>query len=142
MNWDTYFLNLADAVALKSKDQSTQIGAVIVGEDNEILSTGYNSFPRGINDDLPERQLRPEKYFWFEHAERNAIFNAARHGVRLKGSRIFLNCNVICSRCSRAVINTGIVEVIYGSKNIRTEKWDEESKRSTQMLREAGVLIR
>ena len=64
MEWTEYFLNIAEQVKRKSKDQSTQIGAVIVGEDKEVLSTGYNSFPRGLDDSLPERQERPEKYFW------------------------------------------------------------------------------
>ena len=86
MNWIEYFRNIAHQVKLKSKDNNTQIGAVIVGKDNEILSTGYNSFPRGINDLIPSRQERPEKYYWFEHAERNAIYNAARIGVSTKGS--------------------------------------------------------
>ena len=63
MNWTEYFLNIAEQVKLKSKDNSTQIGAVIVGEDNEVLSTGYNSFPRGMDDTVSERQERPEKYF-------------------------------------------------------------------------------
>ena len=90
MNWTEYFLGLAEQVKLKSKDQSTQIGAVIVGEDNEVLSTGYNSFPRGMDDSKQERQERPEKYFWFEHAERNAIYNAARVGTPLKLSLIHI----------------------------------------------------
>ena len=63
MNWTEYFLNIAEQVKLKSKDNSTQIGAVIVGEDNEVLSTGYNSFPRGMDDTVSERQERPGKYF-------------------------------------------------------------------------------
>jgi len=77
IDWQDYFIGIANQVKLKSKDKNTQIGAVIVGEDNEVVSTGYNSFPRGIDDDVPERQERPEKYHWFEHAERNAIYNAA-----------------------------------------------------------------
>ena len=76
MNWLEYFYDMANLVAKKSKDQSTKIGAVIVGADNEIRSTGYNSFPKGLNDDLQERQERPEKYYWIEHAERNALYNA------------------------------------------------------------------
>ena len=91
MKWTDYFLNIAEQIKLKSKDESTQIGAVIVGDDNEILSTGYNSFPRGLNDNKPERQERPEKYFWFEHAERNAIYNAARIGTPLVNSTIYLS---------------------------------------------------
>jgi len=86
MEWDDYFLNIAENVKLKSKDKRTQIGAVIVGKGNEIVSTGYNSFPRNINDSIEERQVRPEKYYWFEHAERNAIYNAARIGVSLPQS--------------------------------------------------------
>ena len=81
MNWTEYFLNIAETVKLKSKDKRTQIGAVIVGRDNEIVSTGYNSFPRGIDDEVDERQVRPEKYYWIVHAEMNAILNAARIGV-------------------------------------------------------------
>ena len=59
---EEYFLQIAEVVKLKSKDESTQIGAVVVGEGNNVLSTGYNSFPRGLDDSLKERQERPEKY--------------------------------------------------------------------------------
>jgi dCMP deaminase len=97
MRWVEYFQNLAHQVKLKSKDERTQIGAVIVGKDKEIVSTGYNSFPRGIKDNVKERQERPEKYFWFEHAERNAIYNAARIGVSTKGCTMYLSCGIPCS---------------------------------------------
>ena len=90
MEWNRYFFNIAEEVKKKSKDKNTQIGAVIVGQDKEIVSTGYNSFPRGIDDNKIERQEKPEKYFWFEHAERNAIYNAARIGVSTKGCTIYL----------------------------------------------------
>lgn len=71
ISWAEYFRKIAHTIKLKSKDQNTQIGAVIVGQNNEIVSTGYNSFPRGIHDGMEHRQERPEKYYWFEHAERN-----------------------------------------------------------------------
>ena len=90
MVWKDYFVSIAEQVKEKSKDIKTKIGAVIVGKDNEILSTGYNSFPRGLNDNVVQRQERPEKYFWFEHAERNAIYNAARIGVSLKQSTVYI----------------------------------------------------
>ena len=80
-SWDEYFLTLCDAVALKSKDRSTKLGCVIVGVGHEVRSTGYNGFPRGVNDNVDARHQRPEKYKWTEHAERNAIYNAARCGV-------------------------------------------------------------
>lgn len=65
VSWDDYFMTMVYLVAMKSKDESTHIGAVIVGPDNEIRSTGYNSFPRKMNDGLEERQKRPQKYFFF-----------------------------------------------------------------------------
>jgi dCMP deaminase len=141
MNWTEYFLNIAEQVKLKSKDQSTQIGAVIVGIDNEVLSTGYNSFPRGLDDSLPERQERPEKYFWFEHAERNAIYNAARVGIPLKGSSIYLTSGLPCMDCARGIVNSGIKIVhckeICTTKN--KDKWDESQRKSLELLRECDV---
>ena len=104
MNWTDYFINIAEQVKEKSKDINTKIGTVIVGKDKEILSTGYNSFPRGLNDELSERQERPEKYFWFEHSERNAIYNAARIGVSLKESTAYLTSGLPCMDCARGLV--------------------------------------
>jgi dCMP deaminase len=143
MNWKEYFRNIAHQVKLKSKDERTQIGAVIVGEDNEIVSTGYNSFPRGIIDDISERQERPEKYFWFEHAERNAIYNAARIGVSTKGTTMYLTCGIPCADCCRGIINAGITTIVceVGDAGAKGPKWEESGKRSLQMFNEAGVKI-
>lgn len=143
MNWTDYFLNIAEAIKLKSKDKSTQIGAVIVGKDNEILSTGYNSFPRGLNDSIEERQERPEKYFWFEHAERNAIFNAARIGVSLKNSTIYITSGIPCMDCARGIVNSGIKTVWckYTCTTKNKEKWEESQKRSLQLFDECGVQV-
>ncbi len=144
MNWIEYFLNIAEQVKLKSKDQSTQIGAVIVGIDNEVLSTGYNSFPRGMDDSKEERQERPEKYFWFEHAERNAIYNAARVGTPLKNSTIYLTSGLPCMDCARGIVNSGI-KIVYCKEVCTTknkEKWDESQKKSFQLLLECGVDVK
>ena len=142
MRWVEYFRNLAHQVKLKSKDERTQIGAVIVGKDKEIVSTGYNSFPRGIKDNIRDRQERPEKYFWFEHGERNAIYNAARIGVSTKGCTMYLSCGVPCSDCARGIINAGITRIFCerggGAKGI---KWAESAERSWQMFEEAGVSV-
>ena len=141
MEWTEYFLNIAEQVKRKSKDQSTQIGAVIVGEDKEVLSTGYNSFPRGLDDSLPERQERPEKYFWMEHEERNSIYNAARIGVSLKNSTIYLTSGLPCMDCARGIVNSGIKTVyckqICTTKN--KDKWDESQKKSLELLRECDI---
>jgi dCMP deaminase len=143
MNWTEYFLGIAEQVKLKSKDQSTQIGAVIVGIDNEILSTGYNSFPRGMDDSKIERQERPEKYFWFEHAERNAIYNAARIGVSLKNSTIYLTSGLPCMDCARGIVNSGI-KIVWCKKECTTknkEKWEESQMKSFQLLNECGIQV-
>lgn len=143
MNWNEYFLSIAESVKSKSKDRGTQIGAVIVGKDNEIVSTGYNSFPRGIDDEVEERQVRPEKYFWMVHAELNSILNAARIGVSTNGCKIFLTCGVPCSGCGRAIINAGITEVYCKIEDTtkNREKWDEESSKTKQMFKESKVKI-
>ena len=119
MNWTDYFYNISQQVKEKSKDERTKVGAVIVGKDKEIVSTGYNSFPRGIVDNRPERQERPEKYYWFEHAERNAIYNA-RIGVSTRGCTMYLTCGVPCADCARGIINGGISR-IFVTRSSRTE---------------------
>jgi len=141
MKWSEYYLGIAEAVKLKSKDQSTQIGAVIVGDDKQIVSTGYNSFPRSIVDGNDERQLRPEKYYWMEHAERNAIYNAALNGVSTKGTSIYLTCGIPCCDCARGIINSGIKKVYCKEQDTtkNREHWDEHAKRSMEMFTEADV---
>tara|TARA_Y100000389_G_C17421342_1_gene496899 strand:- start:88 stop:528 length:441 start_codon:yes stop_codon:yes gene_type:complete len=142
MNWDEYFINIAEQVKLKSKDKRTQIGVVVVGKDNEIVSTGYNSFPRGIDDNISDRQERPEKYFWFEHAERNAIYNAARIGVSTLGTTMYMTCGMSCSDCARAIINSGVSKIVLRKgKGAKGNKWNESAERSMKMFKEAGVIV-
>ena len=142
MNWIEYFYNIAEEVKKKSKDKNTQIGAVIVGIDKEIVSTGYNSFPRGIDDERAERQEKPEKYFWFEHAERNAIYNAARIGVSTKGCTMYLTCGIPCADCARGIINAGISKIyVRKGGGAQSQKWLDSGERSRQMFKEAGVKI-
>lgn len=144
MNWQTYFRTIVGTVKLKSKDKYTQIGALVVGKNNEIVSTGYNSFPRGIDDSHSERQERPEKYYWFEHAERNAIYNAARIGVSTEGCTMYLTCGIPCADCARGIINAGIVKIVCEMDPLfgaRGDMWEEHAKRSLIMFEEAGVEI-
>jgi dCMP deaminase len=142
MNWDEYFINIAEQVKLKSKDNNTKIGVVLVGKNNEIVSTGYNSFPRGINDDVAERQEKPEKYFWFEHAERNCIYNAARIGVSTLGTTMYMTCGISCADCARAIISAGVEKIVLRSgKGAMSPKWQESAERSNQMFKEAGIIV-
>jgi dCMP deaminase len=139
-NWDEYFMIMAKVIATRSKDQSTKVGAVIVGPDHEIRSTGYNGMARGVNDDVAYRHQRPEKYKWFEHAERNAIYNAARMGAHLLNCKIY-GTQIPCTDCSRAIIQAGLREVIVESLTVN-ERWIEDALRSQDMFHESGVLIR
>lgn len=142
-SWDDLFIATAQLYATKSKDRNTKIGAVLVGPDNEVVSTGYNSFPRDLDDSVEERYMRPEKYYWTEHAERNCLYNAARMGIRTKGCRMFLSCWIPCTDCARAIIQCGVVEVILGAaQNAASSKWQAEGERSEQMFKEAGVEVR
>lgn len=140
MNWDNYHMGICDAVSLRSKDESTKLGAVIIGDGNELRSSGYNSFPRGVDDYVPARQQRPLKYKWFVHAEANAIFNAARVGTPLLGCRIYCAWPP-CPNCAMAIISCGIREVVVRSLDVPS-RWQGDMSISATMLDEAGVVLR
>jgi len=145
ITWDQYFMSMAYFVSMKSKDKSTKVGCVIVGDDNEVVSTGYNSFPRLLNDNVPERSERPLKYMFVEHAERNAIANAARIGVSTKNCRIFTPWYP-CVECSRMMIQSGIKEIIlhteFPGNVVNTDQWSDSMKVGQEMLKECGVDVR
>jgi len=139
MHWDEYFMNMANLVSTKSKDRSTKVGCVIVGPNHEIRTTGYNGFCRGIDDDVNERHERPEKYFWAEHAERNALYNAARNGISMDGCDAYVTM-VPCADCTRGLIQSGIKRVVVKNYDDDTsEKWLDSFTRSNQMMSETGV---
>ncbi len=143
ISWDSYFMTLAYLVAMKSRDKSTKLGAVIVGPDKEIRSTGYNSFIRNINDSIQERQERPEKYYWFEHAERNAIYNASLIGISLKNCTIYVP-GMPCSDCIRGILQSGIIEIVLHDRWLKNqpEKWTDSGNRSKIMCLEKDIPIR
>jgi dCMP deaminase len=143
-NWDEYYLDICKVVAARSKDPNTQIGCVIVGPAHEIRSTGYNSFPRGIRDNVPERLERPAKYLWIEHAERNAICNAARSGTATEGCTIYVEI-MPCMDCARAIVQAGIREVVVSNVRMTlysSAYYDEHFGNSEVLFREAGVAVR
>ncbi len=140
-DWDGRFMRLALHVAEWSKDRSTKVGAVIAGQENEVRSIGYNGFPRNINDDEPSRHERPAKYSWTEHAERNAIYNAARIGVPLEGCRIYLPW-FPCIDCARAIVQSGLKELIAFKPDTDHPKWGEDFKLAISLFDESGVQVR
>ena len=138
INWDEYFMGIAMLAARRSKDPNTQVGACIVSQDNIIISTGYNGMPKGCSDDeFPwDRKGENEaatKYPYVVHAELNAILNAS--GRDLRGSRIYVAL-FPCNECAKAIIQSGIKEVIYLSDKYLDTMLNLVSKR---MLSAAGV---
>lgn len=140
-DWDKRFVDLAFHVSGWSKDRSTGVGCVIVGPNNEIRAMGYNGFPRGIDDDKPERHERPIKYKWTEHAERNAIYNAARCGTQLDGCRMFTQLYP-CSDCARGIIQSGIVEVVTIEPDWEHDRWGDDFRLVRTMFGEVKMTCR
>ena len=137
INWDEYFMGVALLAAKRSKDPSTQVGACIVSTDNIILSTGYNGFPYGCSDDsFPwDREGNETKYPFVVHAELNAILNAG--GRNLRGAKIYVDL-FPCNECAKAIIQSGIREVVYLYDKYADTPATIASKR---MLNAAGVKL-
>lgn len=140
--WDIRFLNLCDLIATWSEDNSRKVGAVIVGEFNEIRSTGYNGLPRNVSASIDHRheQQNGEKYHWYEHAERNAIFNAARVGIPLQGTVMYTNL-FPCAECARAIVQSGIVRLKTYSPPENDKQYDRSFEVSQAVLNEGGVEV-
>ncbi|KSV58986.1 deoxycytidylate deaminase [Acetivibrio ethanolgignens] len=140
INWDTYFMGIAMLSSMRSKDPNTGVGACIVSEDNKILSLGYNGMPIGISDDeYPwEREGDPldTKYPYVCHAELNALLNYT--GSRLQGAKVYVTL-FPCNECTKALIQSGIKEIIYGSDKYA----DSDSVRaSKRMMDTVGIKYR
>jgi dCMP deaminase len=144
MTWNNYFIELLDSIAIKSKDR-TKTSAIIVGKENEIRSTGFNGFPRGVDESDLSKWEKPEKYFWAEHAERNAIYNAARMGTCINGCTIYVS-HFPCVDCARAIIQSGIKNVIVSPKNLeafkhKTSQYYEHESRTIEMFRQTKISL-
>lgn len=140
--WTARFMGLCDHIAAWSEDRDFQVGCVIVGPGLEIRATGYNGFPRGVmdNDDSRYDRASGEKFFWFEHAERNAIYNAARAGTDISGCTAYVN-RFPCADCGRALIQSGIARLVCPPIPEADGALDESFQASARMLREAGLPI-
>jgi dCMP deaminase len=138
---DRQFMELARHIGTWSKDPQTKVGCVIVGPDGEIRSTGCNGFPRGVRDDVAERRAKPDKYRWTEHAERNAIYTAARTGIPLKGCQMYLPW-FPCMDCTRAIVQVGLRELVALEPNLTDPVWGEDFRLAVALLAESDVCVR
>ena len=137
--WQRYFGDMANFVAEASKD-STKVGALLIGNNREVLLTAYNGPPIGVKD-TTERRQRPMKYMFASHAEANLISFAARNGIRTDGLSVVVT-HQPCAGCARSLIQAGI-QVVYhrGSPVAPESPYWEEFKASSAMLEEAGVSV-
>lgn len=148
--WDRHFLKLALANAEMSKDPNTKVGAIIVGPDREIRSAGFNGLPRGIADD--ERlNDRDTKLKLIVHGEMNAVLNAARVGIPLKGCTLYLiatdDTGAIwggppCTRCTVEIIQTGIVDIVSVPFKAVPSRWIDDVMFARKIIHEAGISYR
>ena len=135
LTWEEYFMGLAHLSGLRSKDPNTQVGAVIVDENNRVVSIGYNGFPSGVSDDeFPwgrEGGVLDTKYAFVVHAELNAILNSQRS---VRGCTLYVSL-FPCNECAKAIIQSGIRRIVYES-----DKYDgvDTNIASKRMLRAAG----
>lgn len=139
-DWNKRFIDVAKLAASWSKDRNRKVGAVIVDATNRIVSTGYNGFPSGINDDVDARHERPAKYLFTEHAERNAIYSAVNHGSTTKGCTIILEW-FPCADCARGIIQSGLKKVVCSPPDFTDDRWGESFKASDEMFKEAGIIV-
>ena len=139
ISWDEYFMGVAILSGMRSKDPNSQVGCCIVSQDNKILSMGYNGFPTGCSDDtFPwEREGEPldTKYLYVAHSELNAILNYS--GGSLAGAKLYVSL-FPCNECAKAIIQSGITEVIYLSNKYKDTP---ETRASKRMLEAAGVKL-
>lgn len=138
--WNRRFMDLCNHLSEWTEDRDFQVGCVIVGAGHEIRSTGYNGFARGVHSDVEERYDRAsgEKFFWFEHGERNAIYNAARMGTSIEGCTLYVN-RFPCADCARSAIQSGIARIVCPPKPENDGALDHSFDVSETMISEAGV---
>lgn len=138
LKWDQRYLRLAYEVSHWSKDPSSKIGAVTVGSKGQVLSQGFNGFPRGLKDDFTRLHDRETKYKFVVHAEMNAIYNATYNGTSLDGATLYVYGLPICSECAKGVIQVGIKRVVMPNQNV-DGKWLDSWMTSMNFFDEAGV---
>ena len=135
--WDNRWLEIAQLISTWSKDPSTQIAAIAV-KDKRLIATGYNGFPRNI-EDLDDRwSNREEKYKYVVHAEMNCIYNANYHNQSLKGSTMYVVGLPVCHECAKGIIQVGITRVVAHYDKLPL-KWSKSNSITEKMFKEAGV---
>ena len=138
--WGDRYLGLAREVSTWSKDPSTKVGAVVIGDHGQLLSQGFNGFPRGINDNAARLKDKQKKYKLVVHAEMNAIYNAGLNGISLDGSTLYVYGLPVCNECAKGIIQVGIKTVVAMRPKDYNKDWDESIKDAEALFKEAEVM--
>lgn len=136
---DLRYIKLAKEIASWSKDPSTKVGAVIVGKKGQIVSQGYNGFPRNFKDTIERYADRQTKYKYIIHAEANAIYNALYNGASVENCTIYVYGLPCCSECAKAIIQSGIKRVVYNTDP--KPNWVENTNFALELFKEANIEI-
>ena len=135
--WDKRWLEIAENISTWSKDPSTQIAAIAV-KDKRLIATGYNGFPRNI-EDLDDRwNNREEKYKYVVHAEMNCIYNANYHNQSLKGATMYVVGLPVCHECAKGLIQVGVKRIVTPQQDI-PEKWQKSCRSAHLFFEEVGI---
>lgn len=137
--WNIRFIELAEHISSWSKDPSTKVSAVAVSPDKQILSIGWNGFPRNVNDTDERLNDRETKYKHIVHAEKNCIYNACHNGISLKDSILYVYGLPVCGECAKAVIQVGVKRIICGFDGEYKENWKESVEFAQNIFRETKV---
>ena len=140
MNWPEYHMAMARQASRKSKDPSTKVGCVVTDRRENLVSSGYNGFPRGCLDDYDQFSDRKIKYPRTVHAEANAILSGERD--KMVDARLYVNGLHPCAHCAGLIINAGITEVFYTQDPNDTdlsERWAWSIEVARGMFSEAGI---
>lgn len=149
--WDRHFLRMALECASMSKDPNTRVGAVLVGPDKELISSGFNGFPRGIIDTSERLADREMKNRLMVHAEMNAILNAARIGTPTNACTLYIACTddsgliwagPPCTRCTVEIIQAGVSEIVAFRPKPIASKWHADLAFARGLIQEKGISYR
>lgn len=142
ISWEEYFFMIVYTISRKSKDPRTKVGAVVVGDSNEIISTGFNSLPKGFDDTKTYVYEKPSKLVYFEHAERNALYNACYNGNITKEKTMYIN-SFPCPECMRGIINSGIKKIVIHMEYVTSQNLnDDKIKISKEMAFDSNLDIK
>lgn len=139
IKWTQRYISLAHEVSKWSKDPGTRVGAVAVSSRGQVLATGYNGLPRGLEDSGERLNNRAQKYVLTVHAEMNCIYNATYNGVSLDGASMYVWGLPPCSECAKGIIQVGIKTVYWSCDREVPPKWIESLQLTKEFFNEVGI---